>query len=70
MVNYDINIERNTHNSLECKGFELVNQGVCVCVYSDLISYFLVYQQNSQVKKPDQKNQTRHFVVVIFNLSK
>ena len=46
MVNYDTNIQRNTHNSLERKGFELVNQGVCV--YSDLVSYFLVYQQNSE----------------------
>ena len=38
MVNYNTNIQRNTHNSLECKGFELVSQGVCVYVYiySDL----------------------------------
>ena len=28
MVNYNTNIRRNTHNSLECKGFELVSQGV------------------------------------------
>ena len=39
MVNYDTNIQRNTHNSLECKGFELVNQGVCACVCIVILSH-------------------------------